>query len=31
VAQIHVKIAEQSVRIDRLADRVERRLDLAEA
>jgi len=33
-AQIHVKIAEQSERIDRLTDRVERierRLDLAEA
>jgi len=34
LAQIHVKIAEQSERIDRLTDRVERierRLDLAEA
>jgi hypothetical protein len=34
VAQIHVKIAEQSLRIDRFTDRVERierRLDLAEA
>lgn len=34
VAQIHVKIAEQSERIDRLTDRaerIERRLDLADA
>jgi uncharacterized coiled-coil protein SlyX len=34
VAQLHVMIAEQSTRIDRLTDRVERierRLDLAEA